>query len=365
MDETEKNENDTFLKEKGSKDIQSDEEPNIDELIQLLEEATEENNYQSEEITSPHAGVSISEDFDESFKYCSNCGRELLHGECLYCAEEMEKVEAEEYEDFEKRPHTKWRNEMRRKGELNMAGIFCVVVAAIYLIYISFPEVTLALTGDFIIEHFLFHFILLLIAIGALFGGFVMARHAIIYGRLFDTTFEKEIYSRLEPAFAEVGKVRGDFQELYDKMDRMNLHIERLERKAMVPIGSEVHTTDISAAMRYILLMGLSLGAFFFILRYPQDYVPYVLTALYLIWWAGVTSDFKLWKVSVSWTWPFFAVVVVPIASILIDIIYGIGIMIGIVGMILTIYTLSYYAWARYYVEGIAPDVLPFLGDEE
>jgi hypothetical protein len=192
-----------------------------------------------------------------------------------------------------------------------------------------------------------------------------MARHVIIYGRLFDTTFEKEIYSRLEPAFAEVGAVKGDIQELNDRMERMTIHMKRLERETRTATQVSTVSATSTGSVRYVFLMILSIGVFFYLLRYPENYLPYALGALFLLWWGGITSDFMLWKVNIAWTWAFFAVMIFIPCAILMHVLYGTGFVIGVMGIALSLFSFSYYMWAKYYVEGSAPDILPFLGEDE
>ncbi|UCF08926.1 MAG: hypothetical protein JSW28_04345 [Thermoplasmata archaeon] len=349
--------------------------PAKDEKVQLEEEPLPGEGEEEPlpfEDEEPHTGEEeepeIPKEGENNFNLCPNCGRELFSGQCLFCAErlaDMEGYKEVEEETPEDEVYSLWREEMRQKGELNIIGIFCVVVASIYMIYISYPEVLQGLTGEFDLEHFTFYFFLLVIGLGALFGGFVMARHVIIYGRLFDTTFEREIYSRLEPAFAEVGGIRGDLQELYERMERMNLHMKRMEKRVLSSTNGGSADRELNSSTRYIFLMILTLAVFFYVLRAPGEYVIYVTTAMFLIWWVGITSDYRLWRVSVAWTWAFFAVFVVPVASMLSSVVFGISLMIGILGIALTLYALSYYSWAKYYVEGVAPDFLPSLKEEE
>jgi hypothetical protein len=366
MDESLENTNKKMSSSKENENHDKIENGILKELNTLEEELKQEDDYSIDDGFIKEEVTDTQEDFEEFAINCEKCGNQLLNGECPYCFEESEEeIPLEDEEETDEEIESHWRKEMRKKGELNIFGIFCVVVAAVYVIYISIPELVPVLTGEFALDHFAFYFLLLIIGMGALFGGLVMARHSIIYGRLFDTTFEKEIYSRLEPAFAEVGNIRGDILELHDKMERMNLHLERIERRAVTTDYSGIPTIARGSSLRYIFLMILTLGVFLFVLRYPADYVPYALTALFLVWWAGITSDYKLWKISVAWSWAFFALVVVPIASMLIHIIYGIGMVIGIVGIALTLYSFSYYAWAKYYVEGYSPDMLSFLGEKE
>jgi hypothetical protein len=330
-----------------------------DVLDEVIDEAPDESHDETSQIIP---------DAINSFEMCGVCGGQLINGECLNCAKRIElerKLFDEDQEGFKEDQYREWKSEMRSKGELNLFGIFCIVVASIYLIYISFPPVLELLTGDFILEEFLLNFVLLIFGVGALSGGFVMARHVIIYGRLFDTTFEKEIYSRLEPAFAEVGNVKGDIQEINERMDRMTIHLKRLEIETRTATQISSVSAHSSSALRYMALMIISLGVFFFVLRYPDFYLPYAFGALFMAWWAGITSDFTLWKINVSWTWAFFAIVFVIPASILIDVIYGLRVVIGIMGIALSLFAFSYYTWAKYYVEGTTPSILPVLGDEE
>jgi hypothetical protein len=359
MGETEKNEN--------NKKSQPD-NPNDNDIFENLNDLDELDSIVKEISTPLDTPSPSSTDSDSFFDKCSDCGSELIGGECLSCAQREEKegeIAEKRKEYFEEDSYNEWRSEMKSKGELNLFGIFSVVVASIYLIYIAFPEVVSILTSEFVLERFILYFILLIIGIGALFGGFVMARHVIIYSRLFDTTFEKEIYSRLEPAFAEVGNVKADLHEMSERMERMNLNITRLEKETKNATTMGAVAVGTNGTVRYMFLMVLSLGVFFFVLRYPGDFVPYALTAMFLVWWAGITGDFRIWKVSMAWSWAFFAVIVIPITAILVDIIYGIGFTTGMIGIALTLFALSYYTWARYYVEGTTLDVLPFLGDEE
>jgi hypothetical protein len=278
MEEMEK---DDFKKKSQSNDS------NDNETFDNLDDFDELDSIVNELSTSLDTPTLTSIDSDSLFDKCSVCGSDLIDGECLTCAqrEEEEKVfTEEEKEDFEEDSYYEWRREMKSKGELNLFGIFSVVVAAVYLIYIAFPEVVSILTSEFILERFALYFILLIMGIGALFGGFVMARHVIIYSRLFDTTFEKEIYSRLEPAFAEVGNVKADLNEMSERMERMNLNLSRLEKETKNATHVGAVAVGTNGTVRYMFLMVLSLGVFFYVLRYVK---LYLMPLLQCSWYGG------------------------------------------------------------------------------
>jgi len=267
-------------------------------------------------------------------------------------ARDIEETEpAELYPD---ESYESWNKKLRRKGELNPLAILFVVAASVYLIYTSVPAILDYFTNGIDVWGLLFHVIILVMGLGALSGGIAMARHSIIYGRLLDSTFEKEIYSRLEPAFEEVGKLRAEYKVVHERMDRMSLNISRLER-AIIRQGDLSSNLMATGGTTYIFLMVLSMGIMFFILQFPQDYSPYALTTLFAVWWFGVTSEFRLWKVNIAWVWVVFPIFAVPFIALLLDVIYGIAITIGVLGVVLIIYAISYHTWARYYLEGVTP----------
>ena len=96
--------------------------------------------------------------------------------------------------------YTSWKEKMRRKGDLNPAAVFFIMTASFYVMYVSFGPIIDYFTNGIDFWGLIFYTILFTVGAGGLFGGLAMARHSIIYGRLLDSTFEKEIYSRLEPA---------------------------------------------------------------------------------------------------------------------------------------------------------------------
>ncbi len=259
----------------------------------------------------------------------------------------------EEYEN--------WKDRMREKGELNVFSTLFVIAASIYIMYISFPPIVQYFTNGIDVWGLLFYIVLFIVGLGAFLGGLAMGRHTIIYGHLLDSTFEKEIYSRLEPAFEEVGKVRAENKVLYDKIERMSLYLNKINKD--LGKKAQYNGNGNGNGNRYTFLMIFTLGTLFYIFNFPLSYVPYALTSLFIIWWIGIVSEYNLWKVDFAWAWAIFPIFVVPIIALLMHIMYGIPVTVGVMGVLLVIYAMSFHTWARYYLEGVTP--LSTIKDKE
>jgi hypothetical protein len=200
-----------------------------------------------------------------------------------------------------------------------------------------------------------YYFVILLIGIGSLGGGIKLARSIILIEYVFNTTFENEIYTRLEPALREVAKVQVDMDDVRNKMERMNLNINRLRDhppEYHSPIKSVEST--VFAFLRYVILINLSIAVLIYMLLYPSDFTPYILTLLYPMWWLAITAEFKLWKVEEVWSWVFLPILVIPVTILLLDVTIRYGTLVGLIGGGLMLFAFAYRTWAKSYVDGMS-----------
>jgi hypothetical protein len=248
-----------------------------------------------------------------------------------------------------------WRQK-KSKTKIGLASLFCIICIAVYMIYVTGLVVYNILLHEFNMNDLIYYTVLLLLGIGAFIGGLRLARNIILFEHLVDTTFEEEIYVRLEPALREVAKVQVEMDEMKLKMDRMNLNVNLLRDKPpeyIDPVKSI--ESRIVIFLRYVLLINLSLGILIYMLLYPSEFTPYVLTLMYPLWWVVITAEFKLWKVDEAYAWVFLPILVVPIAIIVLDVIIIYGSLLGLIGACLLLYVLGYRTWAKFYVEGRTP----------
>lgn len=253
---------------------------------------------------------------------------------------------------------------MTEKGfsTLEKLSFACIIFASLYIMYISYYPVMDALSGKkFEQEYFITNLVLFLIGTGAFYGGASLAKRSIVMDRLIDTGFEKGIYTRLEPVLKEICSSQAVMYRMEEQMKNMNINLDRLGKRSVeLKIGSEsafgidLHA-EITRFLRYVLLINITLAAFIFLMTFTRSYTPLLLTSLYIIWWMEISYEYKLWDRSSSWIWAFIPLLLIPITTILGDIMFGSEMLIGGMGIGLAIYAAAYYSWSKYIIEGTLP----------
>ena len=235
-------------------------------------------------------------------------------------------------------------------------GAFCVLCASVYLIAISVFPVMYNLTGEFERNDFIFNAILLLIGTGSLFGSIQFIKKSILFEQLLDLGFEKGIYARLEPILNDIVESQVSMNDVAAQLKYMNTNIDRMQKRVHNP-GSEVVSVreEIFRFLRLVLLINVSLAVFIYLLRAYGAILPYAMAMLFVLWWAEITFEFRMWKNSWVWAWVFVPVLTIPITTILADLLYGDAILVAAMSVVLIIYVAVYYTWSRYLVERTLP----------
>lgn len=237
-------------------------------------------------------------------------------------------------------------------------GVFCMVIASIYLIYVSIFPIIFNLTGDFNGFDLAINLIIFIIGIGVLNSAVLFARRTVLYAESIDLAFDY-FYPRIEPVLREVASVQVDFEMMRDRLDAMNRNIEHLRRQigpAESPRDAgSLSGTSVTAFLHIVLLANITLGVFIFLLQDTRGYTPYVLTVLYVVWWLTITAEYDLWKVSGAWTWAFVPILFVPAISILTNKLAGSYTLLAWMALGLVVYIGSYYLWGRYLVHEMLP----------
>ncbi len=235
-------------------------------------------------------------------------------------------------------------------------GAFSVLCASVYLIAISVFPVMYNLTGEFERNDFIFNAILLLIGTGSLFGSIQFIKKSILFEQLLDLGFEKGIYARLEPILNDIVESQVSMNDVAAQLKYMNTNIDRMQKRVHNP-GSEVVSVreEIFRFLRLVLLINVTLAVFIYLLRAYGTIIPYAMAMLFVLWWAEITFEFRMWKNSWVWAWVFVPVLTIPITTILADLLYGNAILVAAMSVVLIIYVAAYYTWSRYLVERTLP----------
>jgi len=103
---------------------------------------------------------------------------------------------------------------------------------------------------------------------------------------------------------------------------------------------------------KVLVVIVFTFSALIFVVEYPLGIVHYFVLVIYLIWWALITSEYKLFNDKTAWVWALAPIMTVPVGGIILDAAWGPNIMIGILFFILFFYIYFYYSWAAYVTVG-------------
>lgn len=246
---------------------------------------------------------------------------------------------------------------------LEKFSIICIIFAASYLIYLYFmPVMDVLSSEEFNPQDFILNLTILSIGLCAFFGGLTLVKKVIAMDQLIDMGFENGIYDRLEPILQEIAASQVVFNKMDERLNNMNMNVDRLGKRSVelkIPgsdsaFGIDI-ASEISRFLRLTILINISLVTLIFLLNFTRSYTPLILTMLFVIWWLEITYEFKLWERSSIYWWGFIPILTIPITTILGDIMYGSGALIGSMGIALVIYATAYYSWCKYIIEGILP----------
>jgi len=114
---------------------------------------------------------------------------------------------------------------------------------------------------------------------------------------------------------------------------------------------------------KVLVVIVFTFSALIYVVEYPLGIVHYFVLVIYLIWWALITSEYKLFNNKTAWVWALAPIMTVPVGGIILDAAWGPNIMIGILFFILFFYIYFYYSWAAFVTVGFKLIDLKILRD--
>ncbi len=252
-------------------------------------------------------------------------------------------------------------------------NVVCALCASVYLIYISVFPLIYVFTVEFSRLSLIQNTIILFIGIGAGLGAFSMVQQALLFNTKIDAMFEKGIYRRLQPMLREVARVQVGLDGASHKMNAIESSINSLKKAVddalvgRMPMRADklTYSSDpILFLIKIVVLINVTFAAFVFMMQFPWVYLPYVVTAVYFMWWLGLTSEYGLWRHNGVYVWGFVPIIVIPSATIIMTILLPREIMLGALYIALGIYAYAYYAWSTYVMRGRLPGMIHDLLQE-
>jgi len=260
----------------------------------------------------------------------------------------------------------------QRLSLIQKLNIFCALCASLFLIYISIFPLIRVFTYEFSKLALIKNSIILFIGIGAGLGAFSLVKQALLFESMIDTAFEEGLYQRLKPLLREIANVQVRLEEATRRMNVIDISIDDLKERidafggrGMVGSVASPRLRDVTYSsdpilflIKIVVLINITFAAFVFMVQYPRGFVPYVVTAMFFIWWIGITTEYNLWHNVGVWVWGCVPILVIPTITILMDILLPSEIMFGSLYVVLGIYAYAYYAWSVYMLKGKLPPTL-------
>ncbi|HWR26413.1 MAG TPA: hypothetical protein VN316_00900 [candidate division Zixibacteria bacterium] len=240
---------------------------------------------------------------------------------------------------------------IRHLSSSEYAALISMVIASLYLLLTSFFPIVYNLTSSFDPVDFLTNIFYFIIGLGTLSGVSFLIRKETHLQHIADETFERVIYSRLEPVLRDVAQVQVGLTAVQTRLDMMNRNIETVSKKEV----TEAPAASSPSHVKYIILINLTLAVFLFMLQYPLTYVPYAITVIYIIWWGVITAEHKLWDLDVTWMWIFVPVLVLPVYTIAMNSYLQDYQLFGSLFFGLGLYIFLYYSWCSFMLKGVIP----------
>lgn len=258
--------------------------------------------------------------------------------------------------------------------------VISMILTSIYLLVTSFFPLVYNILTSFEPINFLMNLLYFILGIGSLAGAFLVLKKETHLEHIADDTFDEVVYKRLEPVLRDVADVQVGMNDVQSQLEMMNLNLEKIGKAketgpGEIPIAAgpiliqnaeslssiyreiprAAEPIQTSMYIKYIVLINITLATFLFMLQYPLEYIPYAVTIVYIIWWAVITAEFKLWNVESVWMWVFGPILVLPVYTIIMNAYLRDYQMFGSLFLGLVLYVFVYYSWCSNLVRGVLP----------
>lgn len=192
--------------------------------------------------------------------------------------------------------------------------------------------------------------IFLLIGAGVEAFIFRVIKKTIYMEMLVDSAFEEGLYTRLGPVLSSISDVGVNVADIEKRMDQITYRLDELKEKEGQPAAFQS-----GFIIKSIFVLNVTLAAVVFLSLNPLAGTHFILTAVYLIWWLLITSDFKLFGNVRAWYYCFGIIILIPLAVILLNAFFELRVMMAILFLGIAVFAISYYSWCAYITRGELP----------
>lgn len=257
-----------------------------------------------------------------------------------------------------------------------IAYALTVCVGLFYLITSIF-QLAFLFTGEFDLAIFIREVIQIGAGAGLLYAASRLVKKSTFLERIADHMFEEIIQDRFEPVLREIAEVQVGYDSVNHNLEALSYNIDDLRKSiefapdvhampdingTTMNVAPQVSNAVTSASLRriytlftYVVMLNITLAIYMFMIYYPQWYVPYLSPLLFVMWWAAISHENKLWDNRVAWFWVFAPILVLPIYTMIFGMLASTNQMFAFMYIGLGLYIGSYYVWGMYTARGTLP----------
>jgi hypothetical protein len=232
------------------------------------------------------------------------------------------------------------------------------VFSAILLGVIVGLFATISLIIDvFVLNNFIGTIIDLIIMVFSYMTAWIGVRHVLMQ-KIANDKMDKEWDYKIQP-------VMNMLTDTVGRINAMEVQVMQTNRRVDTTLDYVNKMQDMDASQVYIfpgasfkfiakilVVVVFTFSALVYVSEYPLGIVHYFILVIYLIWWALLTSEYKLFNNKMAWVWALAPIMTVPVGGIILDAAWGPNIMMGILFGLLFFYVYFYYTWAAYVTVG-------------
>lgn len=206
---------------------------------------------------------------------------------------------------------------------------------------------------------------LIFLGIGIFLGYFSIRiyKKSVYYEGLVSSAFDEGIYTRLEPVLRKIAETSVGMEDVESRLNKID-HMVQTVMEEQVHAGKSPRVevekaiapgTSMGFVVKAIFLTIITMSGFLFMIYTSIGAVHFATLAFYVLWWALLTSEYKLFNNMAAWMLVFIPILLVPMGFMILDAFFQINNVIALFYGLLALYAFLYFSWATYETKGTLP----------
>ncbi len=221
--------------------------------------------------------------------------------------------------------------------------VFIVIITGFGMLTVSLASLYNDLSLERGVMYYAVDFMFFAFSVLLIGGGIRLYRRILAYEALADVIVDEVLYERLKPLLEQIAFSTVEIDEVKTKLSEIENELKRIE-------SAEYKVPAVGNVMFYIKTIMVAMfffGFYLFMINFILPYEVFLYVVLYVIWWAFITQEFRLFDRMEAWVVLCIPILIVPSASIIIDSIFGMVAARAVAFWSAVVYAYLYYLYAK------------------